>query len=290
MKNLFILISLFLTWSTAIAETPHGWQEVEKAIGRKGTVGDDVFKVTFARSDLKVRVGNVFIEPGLALTSWITFKQMGNKAMMMGDLVLLDKEVDSVLPELVSNGIEVTALHNHLVGESPSIMYMHFSGRGDPVKLAKAMKSALAKTKTPLSESKIGQPAVTGVDWSGVEAILGTSGKAAGSLLKYSFSRKEKIAENGMEIPPSMGVATPIGFQKVEGKAIVYGDFVLLAKEVNPVIKALVKHGITVTAVHNHMLFESPRLFFLHFWGIDKPEKLAKGVKAALDKTNSSKK
>jgi len=290
MKNLFILISLFLTWSTAIAETPHGWQEVEKAIGGKGTVGDDVFKVTFARSDLKVRVGNVFIEPGLALTSWITFKQMGNKAMMMGDLVLLDKEVDSVLPELVSNGIEVTALHNHLVGESPRIMYMHFSGRGDPVKLAKAMKSALAKTKTPLSESKIGQPAVTGVDWSGVEAILGTSGKAAGSLLKYSFSRKEKIAENGMEIPPSMGVATPIGFQKVEGKAIVYGDFVLLAKEVNPVIKALVKHGITVTAVHNHMLFESPRLFFLHFWGIDKPEKLAKGVKAALDKTNSSKK
>ena len=250
----------------------------------------DVFKVTFVRSDLKVRVGNVLIEPGLALTSWITFKQMGNKAMMMGDLVLLDKEAHSVMPELVSNGIEVTALHNHLVGESPSIMYMHFSGRGDPVKLAKAMKSALAKTKTPLSESKTGQPAVTGVDWSGVEAILGTSGKAAGSLLQYSFSRKEKIAENGMEIPPSMGVATPIGFQKVEDKAIGYGDFVLLAKEVNPVLKALLKRGITVTAIHNHMLFESPRSFFLHFWGIDKPEKLAKGLKAALDKTNSSKK
>lgn len=291
MKQFLILFSLFFCSFTVVAQQSGDWQAVEKVFGRKGTVQGDVFKVTFPRSDLKVTIGEVSIESGLALTSWIAFKQMGNNAMMMGDLVLLDKEVDPVMSKLMSNGIEVTALHNHLVNESPSVMYMHFSGEGEPIKLAETMKSAFAGTSTPLATPKNKTPQSSqNIDWSKVESILGKSGKPEGNLLKYSFSRAETITDNGMEIPPSMGMATPISFQRVSEKAAAYGDFVLLANEVDPVVKALTAQGITVTAIHNHMLFESPRLFFVHFWEFDDPVKLANGLKAALEKTNSAKK
>ncbi len=290
MKQFLILLSLFFcSFAVAVQESPN-WQSVEKVFDRKGILQGGVFKVTFPRSDLRVKIGEVSIEPRLALTSWIAFKQMGNNAMMMGDLVLLDREIDPVISKLVSNGIEITALHNHLVNESPSVMYMHFSGEGDPVKLAQTMKSALAETNTPLTTPKAKtEQSSPNINWSKVISILGKTGKQEGNLLKYSFPRAETITENGMDIPPSMGMAAPINFQMVGEKAAAYGDFVLLGSEVNPVVKALTKHGIVVTAVHNHMLFESPRLFFLHFWGFDAPEKLANGLKAALEKTNSVK-
>lgn len=264
------------------------WKTLEQIFGRQGTVKDNVFKVTFPRSDLKVKVGKVMIEPGLALTGWLAFKPHGNETMMMGDLVLLDTEVPSVISKLSSSGIDITALHNHLINEIPSVMYLHVEGHGEPTKLAENVKAALALTGTPLTQpSGISQPYA--FDWSKVEAIFGQKGHRSGNLIQFNFSRAETITENNMVIPPFMGVASPINFQSVGKKAATTGDFVLLASEVNPVVHALEEHGITVTAIHNHMLVESPRLFFLHFWGYDDPEKLARGLKAALEKTNHKK-
>lgn len=272
------------------------WTEVEKVFGKKGSVQDGVFKVTYPRSDLKVKVGDFSVEPGLALTSWVGFiksnmssmgMEMDNQAMMMGDLVLLDKEVSSVISRIVSEGLSVTAIHNHLVGESPAVKYVHFSGKGEVSKLAQSIKSVLSLTGTPLSPaaapSQTAQPG-----WSKVEAVLG-KGKHNGNLLQYGFPRLEKLTDSGMEMPASIGMATAVNFQMAENKAAITGDFVLLADEVNPVVKALTENGIMVTAIHNHMLYDNPRLFMMHFWAVDDPEKLAKGIKAALNKTNSKK-
>lgn len=289
MKRFFLICSLVLWSSIAIAQQGQEWQDVEKAIGRKGTVQGNMLKVTFPRSDLTVKVGYTTIESGLALTSWIGFSRMGKETMMMGDLALLEGEVAPVMARLVADGVKVTALHNHLIGSTPHIMYLHFSGEGTPRRLAEAMRSALSLTGTPMGSPAPSATPATPPDWTTVEAILGKSGQKKANLLQMSFPRKEKIREKGMEVPPYLGMATSINLQMVNRKAATTGDFVLLGDEVNPVVKALIDHGIAVTAVHSHMLFESPRLFFLHFWGFDEPEKLARGLKAALDKTNSVK-
>jgi hypothetical protein len=265
------------------------WRGVEKVLGRNGTVLGEMLKITFPRSDLSVKVGEVAVEPGLALTSWIGFKNMGKQAMMMGDLVLLESEVAPVTAKLVESGVSITAIHNHLIGLTPFVMYLHFSGEGDAEKLAGAMRSALASTHTPLEATAPSVSPAMKVNWAAVEAILGKSGLKKGQLFQVSFPRKEKIMEKGMEVPSYLGMATGFTLQMVGSKAATTGDFVLLADEVNPVITALVGHGLTVTAIHSHMLFESPRLFFLHFWGYDHPEKLASGLKSALDLTNSVK-
>lgn len=285
----FLICSLFLWSPIAIAQQGRDWQDVEKTIGRKGTVQGGMLKVAFPRSDLTVKVGDVTIEPGLALTSWIGFSWMGKEAMMMGDLALLEGEVAPVMARLVADGVTVTALHNHLIGSTPHIMYLHFSGEGPPRRLAEAMRAALSLTGTPVGSPAPWATPATPTDWTKVEALLGRSGQKKGNLLQLSVPRKETIRENGMAVPPYLGMATGINLQMVGNKAAATGDFVLLGGEVNPVVKALMGHGISVTAVHSHMLFESPRLFFLHFWGYDDPEELARGLKAALDKTNSVK-
>ncbi len=294
MKKIIMLFSLITSLSLCKAQQSD-WTGVEKVFGKKGSVQDGVFKITFPRYDLKVKVGEFPVEPGLALTSWIGFIKAGNNmmgmddnTMIMGDLVLVDKEVGPVISKLMSEKLEITALHNHLVGESPAIKYVHFSGKGDAVKLAQSMKSVISATGTPLAPPQAQNPAVT-PDWSKVETILGTSGKHNGNLLQYSFPRLEKLTESGMEMPPYIGMATGINFQIWGDKAGITGDFVLLADEVNPVVRALTENGINVTAIHNHMLYDNPRLFMLHFWAVDTPEKLAAGLKAALDKTNSKK-
>jgi hypothetical protein len=287
MTKLIICISLLLTAFAAAAQQ-NDWAEVEKVFGKKGNVQGEVFKITFPRSDLKVKVGEFAVAPGLALTSWIGFEKMGGNAMMMGDLVMQDKEVAAVITKLVAENLDITALHNHIVGETPAIKYLHFSGSGDAVKLAEKIKSVILLTGTPLAAPPP-QTQPTNPDWSKVEAILGTSGKHNGNLLQYGFPRNEKLTESGMEMPAYMGMATGINFQMDGDKAAITGDFVLLADEVNPVIKALTENGIAVTAIHNHMLYDNPRLFMLHFWAVDVPEKLAKGLKAGLDKTNSKK-
>ena len=259
---------------------------LEKVFGRKGTVQGDVFKVTFPRSDLKVSINDFTVAPGLALTSWIAFMTMGSQTMMIGDLVMQDDEVSKVVNKLVSLKLDITAIHNHLVNEKPAIKYLHFSGEGNAIVLAEEIKSVLTLTGTPMT-SPAAPATPPQIDWSGVETLLGNKGKHNGKLLQYSFPRKEKLTESGMEMPPAIGMATAINFQMEGDKAGITGDFVLLPEEVNPVVKALTENGIAVTAIHNHMLFDNPRLFMLHFWAVDDPGKLAAGLKAALDKTNS---
>ena len=281
-----LLFSAILFFAICLCRAQVDSTGLNNIFGKKGTVQGMVYRITYPRSDLKVTIGDFKVSPGLALTSWIGILFMGNESMMMGDLVMMDSEESAVVSKLISAGLTITAIHNHLTNEQPAIKYIHFSGSGDPLKLAASIKSVLAITGTPLSAAASSQTTAS-PDWSRVEAILGKSGKHNGMLLQYSFPRNEKLMEGGMEMPPSMGMATGINFQMDNTKAGITGDFVLLASEVNPVIKALTENGIVVTAVHNHMLYDDPRLFMLHFWGVNDPEKLAVGLKSALDKTNS---
>lgn len=283
-----IMLCLFATGTFYCSHAQVDSVGLEKVFGKKGTVQGDVFKITYPRNDLKVTINDFAVAPGLALTSWIAFMTMGSQTMMMGDLVMQDDEVAKVINKLVSLQLDITAIHNHLVNEKPAVKYLHFSGSGDAVSLAEKIKSVLALTGTPMMPPP--PPSTTiQIDWSGVEGVLGNKGKHNGKLLQYSFPRNEKLTENGMEMPPAIGMATAINFQMEGNKAGITGDFVLLPEEVNPVVKALTENGIAVTAIHNHMLFDNPRLFMLHFWAVDEPSKLAAGLKAALDKTNSKK-
>ncbi|HEX9078781.1 MAG TPA: DUF1259 domain-containing protein, partial [Desulfuromonadaceae bacterium] len=271
MKRLVMLSVLLVCFVPSALAQPGNWQGVEKVFGRKGAVQGDMLKVAFPRSDLSVKIGEVTLEPGLALTSWIGFRKMGKEAMMMGDLVLLEEEVAPVMAKLVAEGIGITALHNHLIGTRPVVMFLHFSGEGNPERLSGAMRSALAVSGTPLGSPVPELSPAAPPDWSKVGAILGKKGAIKGNLFQVSFPRKEKVTEKGLAVPPYLGVGSSVNFQKVGDKAAATGDFVLIGSEVNPVIRALVGHGLTVTAVHSHMLFESPRLFYLHFWGYDEP-------------------
>jgi len=288
-RSSLALFLIFVSYYCFAQQTD--WSEVEQAMGKKGNIQENVFRITFPRSDLDVKVDDFTIAPGLVLTSWIGFiksnsqgMSMNSKIMMMGDLVLLENEVPTVISGLVEKNLQVTAVHNHILGEEPSIKYVHFSGTGDAIKLATAIKYVISRTGTPINAKQQGQQPLP--DWAKVEAVLGTTGKKNGNLLQYSFPRKEKLKDSGMEMPPAMGMATAINFQMDGSKCAITGDFVLLADEVNPVVKALTENGIVVTALHNHMLYDEPRLFMMHFWAVDDPGKLAEGLKAALQKTN----
>ena len=296
--SLIFTIFLVLPLSSAAfgqAETTPDsrWKSVEDAMGRPGQPQPgDVMRFAMPRKDLHVTVGDVAIKPGLALGSWAAFVQAEHGAMVMGDLVLTEDEVAPVMRKLQDGGIEISAVHNHLIGELPRVMYMHIAGHGNAVKLARAVHDAVALTKTPGPDGGNAPPATEplGIDQKAVEEALGRGGKINGGILQFGVPRAETITENAMAVAPSMGLATALNFQPTGGgKAAVTGDFVLLGKEVNPVVKALRENGIAVTALHSHMLMEEPRLFFMHFWANDDAVKLAKGLKAALDLTNSKK-
>jgi hypothetical protein len=270
------------------SQAPVDWTRVGDALGKAGTVQPgDVYKVALPRGDLHVVLGGVQIRPALALGSWVAFKETGpNEATAMGDLVLLESEVGPVTAKLQEGGIEQTAIHNHLLHETPHVMYVHIRGHGDAVKIATAIHAALALSKTPLAAAA-GKPDSLDLDTAQVNRILGQSGKGNGGVYQVSVPRAEAITEDGMEVPPAMGVATALNFQPTGGKkAAITGDFVLISSEVNPVIQALQQNGIEVAALHSHMLDESPRLFFMHFWANDDAMKLATGLRAALDKMN----
>src|SRR5260370_19585746 len=268
------------------------WKPVEQALGKAGSVQPgDVYKVSLPRTDLKVTVGGVELKPALALGSWVAFKKTGEMTMVMGDLVLTEDEVTPVMTKLEEGGVEPTALHNHVLHESPRVMYMHIHAMGDAVKIAKAIHDALALSKTPFAAPAAAAPAQDlGIDTKQIDQIMGQSGKVNGGVYQFSVPRADKIRDNEMEIPPAMGISQAINFQPTGGgKGAVTGDFVLLASEVNPVIKALRDNGIEVTALHSHMLIETPHLFFMHFWANDDAQKLARGLRAALDKVNVTK-
>ena len=266
------------------------WQAVEQAMGKAGTLqAGDVYRVSLPRTDLQVTARGVPVQAALALGSWVAFKSMGSETMVMGDLVLTEDELNPVMLALQQGGVEQTAVHNHLLGESPRVLYMHISGHGDPVRLAETIHSALTLSGTPFTAPAAAAPADPGLDTAHLEAILGYKGNASGSVYQFSIPRAERITDMGMEVPPAMGTGTAINFQPTGGgRAAITGDFPLLASEVNPVIRALRDNGVEVTALHSHMLSEQARFFFMHFWANDDALMLARGLHAALDQINSA--
>ncbi len=292
MRMLFWTVPILAALSAFAARAQEvDWQKVDDAFGRKATVSGDVHRYGFPRSDLNVTLNGVTIKPALALGGWVALKPMHGGAMAMGDLVLLDTEVNPVMLKMISNGLEVTAIHNHLLSASPSTLYMHIAGHGDPVKLANAIHEALAESKTPMkAPAAANPPPALDLDMAQLDQIIGVKGHASGGVYHFSVPRRDAVTENGMVLTPAgaMGVAIGINFQPTgNGKAAITGDFVLSPEEVNPVLREMRDHGIEVTALHSHMLDEQPRLFFMHFWANDDAIKLAKGLRAAIDKTAS---
>ena len=265
------------------------WSKVDQALGTKGSdLPGGVHKYGLPRSDLHVAVDGVAIRPALALGSWLAFQPEGDSAMVMGDLVLTDTEISPVMQRLIEGGVEITAIHNHLLRTSVPVFYMHVGGHGDPVKLAETLHAGLALSKTPFSHALPSPtPAPLELDTAVIEKTLGYKGTANGGVYQFSIPRAEAVSEAGMAVPASMGTATALNFQPTGGgKAAITGDFVLLGNEVNPILKTLRQHGIEVTALHSHMIDDSPHLFFMHFWANDDAQRLAQGLRAALDVAN----
>ncbi len=294
MKHVFrICVQTVLAFGlgVAAAAAEPGWDAVDKVFGSTGkALPGGVWRWGWPRTDLHVRIGEVTVEPALALGAWAGFLRTGTgvKAMMMGDLVLLDPEVAPVVSALEANGLEVTAIHNHLLNETPHVAYLHFSGHGDAVTLAKGLKAALEKTKTPLGTPKPASPTADELaTLKKLQDALGRTGSMSGRVLQVAVPRAETITENGMEVPASIGMSNSMNFQTVGARVATTGDFVLLGTEVNAVIREFSAHGIAVTALHSHMLAESPRLFFMHFWAVDSPEKVGGALKAALSKVHT---
>ena len=295
MKAKLAIGAVLMLALVAPAHAETDWTAVGKALGKSGALAPGgVYRVGMPRSDLKVTLDGVELRPTLALGSWLAFEAMsGNDAMVMGDLVLTQPEVNPVMTKLIENGIEITALHNHLLRSDPATMYMHVLGHGDPVKLATALHAALQESRTPFSDASAGaaSPAADiALDTSAIDQALGYKGKVNGGVYQVSIPRAEAIKDGGMDVPEAMGSAIAINFQPTgNGKAAITGDFVLTADEVNPVVRAFRANGIEVTAIHNHMLNDEPRLFFMHFWANDDVQKLAKGLRAALDQVKTAK-
>jgi Domain of Unknown Function (DUF1259) len=286
--RLFASVAVILTSAAAVG-ADIDWSKVDQAIGKKGSEQPGgVRKYGLPRSDLSVSVDGVAIKPTLALGSWVAFQPTGDGAMLMGDLVLTQTEISPVMKRLIDDGIEITAIHNHLIRTSIPVLYMHVGGHGDPVKLANTLHAALALSKTPLSQPvPATPPPALDLDTASLEKTLGFKGTANGGVYQFSIPRAETITEAGMPVPPALGTAIAINFQPTGGgKAAITGDLVLLGSEVNPIVKTLRQHAIEVTALHSHMIDDSPHLFFMHFWANDEAQKLAQGLRAALDLAN----
>lgn len=287
MPSAIVLLSaLSLTLQQPNTQNPVDWKVIDRVLGRSGNLQGETYRVGFPRNDLHVTVDAVTVRPSLALGSWVAFKQTGDSTvMLMGDLVLLESEVAPVIDALQRGGIEQTALHNHLTNESPHVVYLHIGGRGRPIALATAVHDALGATKTPAPTTN--PPPPLGLDTVQIAQVLGVHGRANGGVYQVSAPRADAVTLDGVEVPPAMGVATAINIQATDtNTAVATGDFVLIASEVNPVLRALRANGISVTALHSHMLNESPRLLFMHFWGEGDVVKVARGLRAALDEVN----
>ncbi|HEU5096780.1 MAG TPA: DUF1259 domain-containing protein [Reyranella sp.] len=290
------MIRLFASLAVAAALAPPAlaadpdWAAVGHALGRSGKVmAGGVYRVGFPRSDLKVSLDGVALRTGFAFGGWVAFLPMGAQAMVMGDLVMTQDEVNPVMRKLEEGGIAITAVHNHLLRAEPMTLYMHIQGHGDPVKLATAIHAGLALSKTPFSLSG-GTSMPANLDMIGIDGIMGYKGYDSGGIYQFGIPRAKPVKEDGMTLPPPMGAAIGINFQSTGlNTAAITGDFVLISSEVNPVIDALQANGIEITALHSHMLDEQPRLFFMHFWANGDAIKLAKGLRAALDKVDVKK-
>lgn len=282
-RRLLILTSI-LVLPVAVLAQGLDTTKIDQALGRPGQKIGDVYKVGFPRTDLHVSVHGLAVKPGLALGSWAAFTGTDDKAMVMGDLVLLEDELNPVMEKLRSAGIEISAVHNHLIDETPHVMYMHYMGHGAASQLAASLRAALAASKTPLEKPAPAAEEAAPPAWvKTVEDSVGRKGSLKGGVLSYGVPRSDSITLDGMIIAPAAGVAEAINFQAADsGNVAATGDFVLIAEEVNPVISELEAHHVLVTALHSHMLTEQPRLFFMHFWGVGSPESVGAGIAAAL--------
>ena len=258
---------------------------IQQALGRAGQSMGPVYRVAFPRTDLTVSIGSITLRPGLALGGWAAFMAARGGAVTHGDLVLAESEVNPVISALQEHGLEITAVHNHLLHERPHVMYVHFWGQGDARALASGLRAAIDKTAVPPAGSGGAQAQPTpGFDAELVQKTVGIKGAVNGGVLSMGRPRPERITMMGVELPPSFGMATSINVQDAgDGNVAATGDFVLLADEVNPVARELRTHGIEVTALHNHMLHGLPELYFMHFWAHDTAERAAAGIRAALD-------
>jgi biotin operon repressor len=287
----FIRLVIALIAATVLATPTFAaepdWSQVAQALGKSGAVqAGGVYRVGFPRTDLKVSLDGVALRTGFAFGGWVAFQPMDTQAMVMGDLVLTQDEVAPVMRKLEEGGIEISALHNHLLRAEPMTLYMHIQGHGDPVKLAGAIHDGLALSKTPFAPPP-GTATPANIDMIGIDRIMGYRGQDSGGIYQFGIPRAQPVTDQGMALPGAMGAAIAINFQPTGfDTAAITGDFVLLATEVNPVIKALQANGIEITALHSHMLDEQPRVFFMHFWANDDAHKLATGLRAALDKVD----
>jgi hypothetical protein len=299
MRMWFPVLRLALTVATLVgspatirAQAPASWAPVEQILGRAAVPqASDVMRFNFPRRDLRVMVGDVQVKPSFALGSWVAFKRLPNgQAMAMGDLVLTESEINPVITALQQGGIEQMALHNHLLGASPATMYLHINAIGKEADIARAIRRALESSKTPLDTAPAGPATAFELDTTALAKALGYSGRLNGGVYQVNVARNESVTENGHDVPSSMGLTTSINFQPTGGeKAAITGDFVMIGSEVNPVIRALRDNGISVAALHSHLIGESPNLYFMHFWANDDAIRLARGLNAALAKTNSVK-
>jgi hypothetical protein len=287
------LIKLILASTASLPCLAHAaeldWKKVDMALGKTAAISGEVHRYGLPRSDLKVTLEGVTIKPALALGGWVAFAPMHGEAMVMGDLVLLDTEITPVMTKLLDSGLDITAVHNHILRASPATFYMHIGGHGDPEKMAAAIHAALASaSKTPFDPppSSPPQPQAIDLDTGKLDSIMMAKGAANGGVYQFNIPRRDPAMDDGMPVSAALGGANGINFQPTGGgKAAITGDFLVTGDEVNPLIRTLRANDIEVTAIHSHMLDDQPRMFFIHFWANDDAEKLAHGVRAALEKT-----
>ena len=284
------LLTLVATLSipTVVNAAEIDWKNVDAALGKTAAVSGEVHRYGLPRSDLHVALDGVAIKPALALGGWVSFAPVHGEAMVMGDLVLLETEITPVMTKLLDGGLDITAIHNHILRASPATFYMHVGGHGDPEKMAAVIRSALSASKTPFDppSTTAGPAPAVDLDTAKLDQIMGVKGTASGGVYQFGVPRRDPSTENGMQVNTPLGGANAINFQPTgNGKAAITGDFLVTGNEVNPLIRALRAGDIEVTAIHSHMLDEQPRMFFIHFWANDDAQKLARNVRTALETT-----
>jgi len=288
-RNLTLLMLAAAMAFPALAKAAEiDWKKVDAALGKTAAVSGEVHRYGLPRSDLKVTLDGVAIKPALALGGWVAFAPVHGEAMLMGDLVLLETEINPVMTKLLEGGLDITAVHNHILRASPATFYMHVGGHGDPEKMAAVIRSALSVSKTPFDPpaTTAGPAPAVDLDTAKLDEIIGVKGNAVGGVYQFGVPRRDPAKESGMSVNGPLGGANAINFQPTgNGKAAITGDFLVTGNEVNPLLRALRAGDIEVTAIHSHMLDEQPRMFFIHFWANDDAMKLAHGVRAALEKT-----
>jgi hypothetical protein len=288
-RNLTLLTLLAaIAFPTLAKAADIDWKKVDAALGKTAAVSGEVHRYGIPRSDLHVTLDGVAIKPALALGGWVAFAPMHGEAMVMGDLVLLESEITPVMTKLLDGGLDITAVHNHILRASPATFYMHVGGHGEPEKMAAVIRSALLASGTPFDSAATtaGPAPAVDLDTAQLEQIMGVKGTATGGVYQFAVPRRDPAMESGMQVNTPLGGANAVNFQPTgSGKAAITGDFLVTGNEVNPLIRALRAGDIEVTAIHSHMLDEQPRMFFIHFWANDDALKLARGVRTALETT-----